>query len=370
MKENGHYNIGVYLFESANEFAGLGEYERNLGRNLADMAAALKTKYGVNLYFIVPPYMAGAYGNDVEYISVSKLEMKLLNCHLLPLTAVFPFRKFDLLHLTHQNTRLRRRLSSETLVTIHDVNFFHNHLNGGISRKQHRFERGISKATRISFISHFTSDDVRKHFKISVPSKVILNGVNNLNVGKIGCSMDLPDRFFFHISRLAAKKNVHLLIEMMKYLPGENLVIAGSGHKEYNERLKEIIRRDNLTNVFLLGNVSENEKAELYSRCSAFMFPSLSEGFGLPVVEAMCFSKPVFISDLTSLPEVGGDVAYYFKELNAGKMAETVLQKMAAFASDREHSEQLLRQHAAEFNWKAAAAEYASYYLEILGIKR
>ena len=361
------YHIGIFVRDAKCRFMGLGEYEYNLAQQLCKRAPELKQRYGITLHFIVDKTDVGAYGDNVEYILFNKRRRFLFNNRLLrPLTAHF-LPHLDLVHLTHQGTKIRRPIGAETLVTVHDVNFFHNHLKN-VAHKVRRFRRGIAPATHLSFISEFTKHDVLSRFKISIPNKVILNGVNDLSQSPDESNLELPDAYFFHISRLAAKKNVHLLIQMMKYLPEENLVIAGSGHKDYLRELETIIRSENLHNVFMLGNVSTEDKAFLYRHCKALMFPSLSEGFGLPVVEAFCFGKPAFITNLTALPEVGGDAAYYFDELQPAAMAKTVENGLMDFQSNEKARSAAFTQQAEKFSWDTAAENYIRYYLEILNI--
>ena len=179
--------------------------------------------------------------------------------------------------------------------------------------------------------------------------------------------MSLPDRYLFHLSSLDSKKNPYLLVAMMRYLPDQNLVLAGKG--DISE-LCDIVRKHKLQNVFFKGLVSTEEKAHLYARCEAFLFPSLSEGFGLPVLEAMCFGKPTFISRLTSLPEIGGEVSRYFDTLEPEAMAAVVRQGLAEYRRDEETWNERIKRHAKLFSWDKAADEYIDYYLDILRIPK
>lgn len=364
------YKAAIYLYDAKYDHVGLGEFENSLAKEIARQAPLLKKKYNMHLFFIVSKEKLGAYGEDVDYILLNKWRKRLINSRLGYLLFPFIFPKVDLVHWTHQTPLIKRSMSPFTLMTIHDVNFFHNNLKDRrVNKKTRRINKRLSKATHLSFISNFTQKDVSAHFPIKLPSKVILNGVtdqSNLLVNPV--MPKVPEHFFLHISRLAAKKNVHLLVEMMKYFPEENLVVAGKGRSNYEQYLTKIIEENHLTNVYLIGSVTAEEKSALYRRCKAFLFPSLSEGFGLPVVEAMCFGKPTFISDLTSLPEIGGNVSHYFTNLQPDKMAEIITEKMQLFEKDRESQEMKIKQHAAQFSWKKAADEYISYYLDILKV--
>lgn len=370
MSNNKEYNIAVYLYDIGKVYCGLGEFEYSLASQIAQRAKELMNLYHIHLYFIVPKGKKGFLGSNVNYIEISKIDIALIN---IGGARLFFARKncpqMDLVHWTHQTPKINKRLSSLNLITIHDVNFFHNHLKKSLSRKIKRIERSLSRATHISYISKFTQKDVESHFHFPRPSRVILNGVTDLSKQQVpDHHLNIPKEYFFHISRLAAKKNTHLLVEMMKYLPQENLVIAGTGRNPYMQKLMDIIKTLNLSNVYLVGNVSAEQKAALYKNCKGFLFPSLSEGFGLPVVEAMCFGKPVFLSALTSLPEVGGDVSYYFNDLEASSMAGIVQKGISEFKKDKESNEQAIIRHASQFSWEKAAESYISYYLDILSI--
>mgnify|MGYP002524023792 CR=1 FL=1 len=210
-------------------------------------------------------------------------------------------------------------------MTVHDLNYLHNDISEVRKRKKTFVaQRRVNQMTHLSFISKSTRDDVRSHLVAPQPSRVIYNGVTNLNnpdtdYSSVLSGMRLPDKFLFHISRWSRKKNVLLILEMMQYLPEEHLVLAGTAGKKYEELVFKTIEAYNLNNVTVVGRVSSEQKAALLSRCKGLVFPSRSEGFGLPVVEAMCFGKPSFITALTSLPEIGGDVCYYFSVESSSK---------------------------------------------------
>ncbi len=95
------------------------------------------------------------------------------------------------------------------------------------------------------------------------------------------------------------------------------------------------------------------------------LFPSLHEGFGLPVIEAMAFGKPVFSSNLTSLPEVGGSEAFYFPSFEPDVVVKTFRQGMATYESDPAIPNRL-RAHSRQFTWEAAAAHYWQLYQDVL----
>jgi len=113
-------------------------------------------------------------------------------------------------------------------------------------------------------------------------------------------------------------------------------------------------------NLRLLGNISEYEKSWYYRNCYAFALPSIAEGFGLPVAEAMSVGKPVFLSDRTALPEIGSDLAFYFRDFTAQHMQKVFTSGMQQYRDENMHN--AIRQHSESFCWDKAAAEYLNIY--------
>lgn len=352
---------------------GLGEFEKSIGIRLADKASMLLDKYGIKLLFLVDKEMVGAFGDNVDYYVINKVRRELLkNCLFTPLRR-WLLPSVDMVHWTNQFYKFRVRIAPKLLVTVHDFNFMHNEITGLHKRKKLMVTtRRLDQATHLSFISNFTEQDVKCYYDFKQPARVICNGVTNLNTktqdqyDKELEGMGVPKTFLFHISRWSRKKNVILILEMMKHLPDEHLVLAGTAGEKFEKLVYDTIESLQLKNVTVVGKVSGEQKAALLSRCKGLLFPSMSEGFGLPVVEAMCFGKPSFLTRLTSLPEVGGDISYYFDSLDAKDMAETVCKGLADYASAPQEKAEKLKQRAAMFSWDRAVDEYVQFYIDIL----
>ena len=162
---------------------------------------------------------------------------------------------------------------------------------------------------------------------------------------------------------MAPLKNVSALLAMMKLLPGQRLVLAGARSGD-SLRVQDEALALGLRNVRFLFDVSNAEKAWLFRHCRAFMFPSLAEGFGLPPVEALQFGKPVFLSNLTSLPEVGGSVAHYWPSFEPAAMAAVVDNALARWDSSADAKRAVA--WARRFSWDACADAHVRAYLRLL----
>lgn len=112
--------------------------------------------------------------------------------------------------------------------------------------------------------------------------------------------------------------------------------------------------------LYITGPVSEEEKAWYLSNCMAFAFPSLAEGFGAPVVEAMMFGKPLFLSHRTSLPEVGGNAAFYFTSFDPEYMQRVFKEGMQRY--HQTNMSAAIMERGKEFDWQKSAAQYLDVY--------
>lgn len=354
--------IAIYLYDIRNRNVGLGEYAYQLGSNIASHADEIKKKYNIEFYFIVPKSFVGCFGDSVKYIRFS-----LINRYV---TLRYLKKGFDICHITHQLSRLKcMRQARMNLMTVHDINFMYEKSGDRLEWYKRRFAKALTRCDVVTYISDFVKRDVEAHFSPRSNGPVIYNGVTDLT-GVHGdfSKFNLTDGgYLFHISSLMPKKNVHKIVEMMRYLPEEQLVVVGNLNSDYARRLQAQISEWGLKNVVMLNHVSNEDKAELYRHCKAFLFPSLCEGFGLPPIEAMHFGKPVFLSKLTSLPEIGGDCAYYYDNLDPEVMATVTRSGLSDFSADAAYKAVKLRERAASFCWSKCADAYINLYLRILG---
>jgi glycosyltransferase involved in cell wall biosynthesis len=214
-------------------------------------------------------------------------------------------------------------------------------------------------------ISNFVATDIATFFpEAENKIKVIYNGADKLTVKENHHPKYLPTKpFLFAIGFLSPKKNFHTLPAL---LSGNNyeLIIAGIETRYKETILAEAKKYDLPHRVTITGTISDDDKAWYYKNCSAFLFPSIAEGFGLPVIEAMYFGKPVFLSKYTSLPEIGGDAAFYFNSFDPIDMRETFIKGIEAY--EQENWKEKIMMHASKFNWDNTAKQYLALYKELI----
>jgi len=276
-------------------------------------------------------------------------------------------------HVTHQTSKyLPFDERIPVVLTVHDLNFLHMTASGDqperIRKRLARVQKLVTRATAIVTVSKYTATDLAQH--INVESKTIHVVPNGLTPpAEITHNRPLwapKGQFIFSIGNFLQHKNFHTLIEMMKHLPDYRLVIAGKKETPYGGKVIQDIKQSNLTSQVLLpGIISDTERAWLYQNCAVFVFPSLTEGFGFPVLEAMQCGKPVVMSNRTSLPEIAGESGMFFHSYEPVEMAKTVQNALSAFHSDPQSATRS-QQHAAGFSWQAAAKGYADVYQTVL----
>jgi glycosyltransferase involved in cell wall biosynthesis len=180
--------------------------------------------------------------------------------------------------------------------------------------------------------------------------------------------------FWLAVGTLEPRKNLRRLLRAFSgYVRQSNsprpLAIAG-GKGWLEEDLKEFIQALDLSDhVLILGYVSDRELAWLYRNCFCFVYPSLYEGFGLPVLEAMGQSAAVITSNGTSLPEVAGDAAHYIDPFDEHDMAGAFL-KLASDGGYRQALREKAVIQAEKFSWEKSAEEVLHIYDEVMTLPK
>jgi glycosyltransferase involved in cell wall biosynthesis len=259
------------------------------------------------------------------------------------------------------------------LLTIHDLNFLHEAPHdeqvGKITRKLADIQTKIDRAAAIVTDSQFVANDVAARLRLGdKPIHVVPLGIPPPPAAAAARPDWLPPGpFVLTVGNCLAHKNFHVLIDLIEHLPGRRLVIAGKNATPYGDFLiREVARRRLEQRAILPGEVSDADRQWLYEHCEAFLFPSLTEGFGFPVLEAMQANRPVFMARATCLPEIAGDYGFYLDSFDPAIMANSYAAGMAAFDADPDFAPRA-RAHVATFSWGATARGYAGVYESILG---
>jgi len=274
-------------------------------------------------------------------------------------------RDYDLVHILHQLPSYSIKKAQRLVLTVHDLNFLYTKNNSKKNKYLHRLKANAAKADVITFISHFTENDFKRHLPSldQVKTKVIYNGSNKLKSQSRKPKWCTNQKFLFSVGLFLDKKNFHSLLPFLKELSSDyKLIIAGDSNTKYGELVKNQIKEFDLEDrVILPGMISESEKSYLYHHCEAFVFPSIAEGFGLPVIEAMSVGKPVFCSDKTSLKEIGDEYAYFWNNFDPLTMKNVFEDGLDDFTNNETKKLKQI-QYAQSYTWNKNATQYHNLY--------
>jgi glycosyltransferase involved in cell wall biosynthesis len=237
-------------------------------------------------------------------------------------------------------------------------------------------EFSLNHSRKIISVSQATKDEVLKVFGSNEKKiKVIHNGFNDRLYHKINDEKKIAEvlnkyglsrPYFLYVGRLEKKKNTPLLIEAFVKFQHfsenrqEKLVLIGDASFGSDE-IKYIIHEFGLTDKVLMpGWVSEEDIPYIFNGAQAFIMPSLHEGFGITLLQAMACGVPAIVSDITVLREVAGDAALFFNPRDKEDMART----MAKIATDEKLRAEMIvkgQRRAKEFSWEKCARETLNY---------
>ena len=232
--------------------------------------------------------------------------------------------------------------------------------------------RIISKADLVLTNSQFTKSEIMKYYRTSTEKiKVIHLGItarfkstiNKQTLGKYG----IHKEYFLFLGTIEPRKNIQKLIEAYEayreHRPNSQiqLIIAGKIGWKSRKIVKAKYESRYNDDIILLGYVDRADIPTLYSAAKAFIYPSLYEGFGLPVLEALACGTMVLTSNKTSLPEVGSNYPLYFDPKNAEDLAQCLLKVCSG--KSVETDDQVV--YAQKFTWHSSAQKFMEA-LEIL----
>lgn len=271
-------------------------------------------------------------------------------------------RAADIFHGLNQ--RLPKLRFRKQIATFHDLFV----LSGDYSTREfrERFARqardAASAADLVIAVSAFTASQVTEY--LHVPGsriRVIHHGVIRRRIP------DLPrEKIVLCVGAIQRRKNQAMLIRAFRALPDEwTLILAGSQGYDAEEAVREAANSPAARRIRITGYLTDEQIGEHYARAGIFAFPSLDEGFGMPVLEAMAAGIPVIAGNRSALPEVCGDAAELIDPSSEDELANALL-KLANDETRRAELVALGLRHASQFKWENAVAETLAVYRELL----
>jgi glycosyltransferase involved in cell wall biosynthesis len=253
------------------------------------------------------------------------------------------------------------------VVTIHDLAFevFPDDFSKRTGWKYRTFTRRAARsAQRVICVSGYTAADVVRRYDVDEARVRVVPNAPSLPIGDEPVPNDGP--YILAVGDLRPKKNLMRLVQAFRVLRKEGLehrlVLAGVDSGPEAERVREAAGGEP---VRLTGYLSDARLDALMRGADALIHPSLYEGFGLVIVEAMARGVPVVAARATALPETGGDAATYFDPLDVGDMVAAIRSVVGDRARHGEMA-RLGRARAAQLSWADSAALTVAVYEEML----
>jgi glycosyltransferase involved in cell wall biosynthesis len=267
-----------------------------------------------------------------------------------------------LVDVVHATGFVPAATAAPLVVTVHDVAFLHqpeHYTRHGVRTMTKSLDAIRRRADAVICSSEATRSDLLEHGVVAERLRVVPLGVERVDVAqssidRLRRNRDLPDEFVLFVGTVEPRKNLTRLADAMRTV-GIPLVIAGTdGWGDGKPAPGNHLR--------FLGFVPDRELAALYRAATVFAYPSLREGFGLPVAEAMAQGAPVVTSRGTSTEEVAGDAAVLVDPhdvADIGRGIREALERRAELA-------ELGRRRAAELTWETTAERTVAVYREVL----
>lgn len=362
-------NFGFDAKRAYHNRTGLGHYSRTLLRSLAEF-------YPQHEYYLFNPRPSSLFrldSNHLHEVLPESFPARLFRSAWRSSWVKKDLKKLkiDLYHgLSHEIPVRIDKTGIKSVVTIHDLiheRYPQQYKAVDVKIYSQKFRYACEHADRVIAVSEQTRRDIIDFYKI--PSEKISityqscnpafsKTVSEQEKNTIKQKYSLPDHFFLYVGSVIERKNLLNVCKALFLLRNElkiQLIVIGQGRK-YLQQVKDyILQNGMLQNVIFLSEEfsaktsrsfqSATDFPAIYQQASAMIYPSFFEGFGIPVLEALWSRLPVITSNTSSLPEVGGDAAYYVNPYKAEEIAEG----MKRIITDKIMADQLK-----ERGWKQA----------------
>jgi glycosyltransferase involved in cell wall biosynthesis len=264
------------------------------------------------------------------------------------------------------NQRLPNIRFRKTVSTFHDLFVLTGEYSTPEFRKRfaEQARKAAAESDAIIAVSAFTAEQVHELLGVErTRIHVVHHGTNRPRTQQ---APGTREKIILNVGAIQRRKNIVRLIEAFERTPaGWSLVLAGSAGFGADEIFARIERSRRRADIRLTGYVPDDQLAEWYARAKIFAFPSLDEGFGMPVLEAMAAGVPVIAADRSALPEICADAALLVNPLDTDALAEAFGQ----LVQDDALAERLIQRglaQAAKFTWTRATEETWQIYRELL----
>lgn len=351
---------------------GVGRYIRNLVNGLDN----LQTSHEFYIYLLEKDYKTLKFNSSKMHKRVADVRWHTVS-EQIKFPKIIAKDDLDLMHFTYYSVPYF--FNKPYVITLHDLIIYH-FMTGEAST----LPLPLYRVKHIAYKSLLTRVS-KTAKKIIVPLdatkkdvvKLFPNTKDNIVVTKEGFDKDLnkngtvPDeikllsneKYFLYVGNAYPHKNVKKLINAFKKWNTKEvkLILVGKDDYFYSKLRENVINE----NIVFLNNVSDAELAMFYKSSLALVNPSLMEGFGLPVLEAMSLNSPVLVSDIPAFREVCGDAAIYFDPKNEDEIMKGLDKILSQSKSEKEKRLNIGKERASQFSWETMVKQTLEVYESI-----
>ncbi len=278
------------------------------------------------------------------------------------------YNSYDIYHETRFIPAQLNDMQIPMVTTVYDLSliaFRNTHPRDRVWLFDRYFSSRIRDAVHIVTISEYIKNQIIAEFSLPPPyvSSVQLAAaahfrpLTEIVAKRMTRDLNLPNKFYLFVGCLEPRKNLVMLLDALSRTSTDvPLIIAGWGGWEDEGLLSKMINTGLKNRVVRLGHVEDHLLPAVYSRAAALVYPSVYEGFGLPVLEAMACGCPVICSNAAALPEVAGDAAILLNPEDVDSWAEALT---AVIKEERLRKELVSKglNRARQFSWQRSAEE-------------
>ena len=283
--------------------------------------------------------------------------------------------KSDIYHFF--NFTIPKNIKGKVIVTIYDTVFFSAPETMGGMKTISEYKYAAERSDLIITISESAKADIIKHFNIDEKKiKIVTPGIDlqkysykysKSELENIRKKYNLPKNYILYLGTIEPRKNIERIVKAFKKYKKEinddlKLVIVGRKGWKYDNIMKLIESMG--TDIIITGYIDEEDKVPIYKLAQIFVFPSLYEGFGMPILEAMASKTPVITSNISSMPEVAGNAGMLVDPFNENEIFEAYKKILSDDELKKEMVQKGLEQ-AKKFEWKKSVEMLEKIYEEI-----
>ncbi|MBI9033099.1 MAG: glycosyltransferase family 4 protein [Bacteroidales bacterium] len=368
--------IGFDAKRAFNNKSGLGNYSRNCIR-------LLMSYYPEHSYYLYTPK------SGIDFVAESKntrivFPETFVGRKLHSLWRTYSLARkikndeLDLYHgLSHELPVGIEKTGIKSIVTIHDLIFLrYPQLYKQIDRRVYlkKFKYAAFHADIIIAISEQTKEDIINYLGVNEAKiRVVYQGCDNRfriktsteEKQKLAIKYNLPQEYLLYVGTIEPRKN---LLQIVKAIHTESiempLIVVGRP-TAYLEKVQEYIKTNQVSNIFFIHGASNEELPGLYQGAKAFIYPSIFEGFGIPILEALCSGVPVITSKGGCFAEAGGPESIYINPEDIGELAAAI-KLIISDASKRDHMIAKGGEYAKKFIDQKISENMMNIYKELL----